>query len=202
MSNLPVVLTRQQQAQTISNHMPGGRVFVAKDLTGTVIRKFLLALADELMRVDSSIAEYRKDNVPDTTEFFIDEWEKALGIPDDCFDGTGTNEERRLAITTKLAGFGARTNQDYVDLAANFGITVTVESGAVHGTFPFVFPIKFYSSAIVARFTLVVRPSSVILPTFPYIFPIVFSDQDLEQIECLFNKVKPANVEVVFENPL
>jgi hypothetical protein len=82
------------------------------------------------------------------------------------------------------------------------GITVTIESGSVHGTFPYTFPIKFYSSAKVARFTMVVRPSTAILPTFPYTFPITFGDQELAQIECLFDKIKPANVEIIFENPL
>ncbi len=195
----PIVLTKSQQAQTIANYLPGGRVFASKNFATSDLRKLLFGFSNELLRVDNLIAIFREDTVPDRTQFFIDEWEAALGIPDSCFDGKGTNDERRLAIITKLASLGAQTADDFINLAATFGVTVTIESGSVHGTFPYTFPIKFYSSARAARFTIIVRSPLFILETFPYTFPIMFGPDKLSIIECLFNKIKPANVDVVFE---
>jgi len=40
---------------------------------------------------------------------FLDEWERALGIPDDCFDLANTDDERRINILTKLAALGVQT---------------------------------------------------------------------------------------------
>jgi len=195
----PIVLSKEQQAQTIANYLPSGRVFSAKNLPDTVLRKLLLGFANELLRVDSLIAIFREDTVPDQTEFFIPEWERALGIPDDCFDGKGDDDSRRLSIITKLASLGIQTDPDFVALAAKFGVTVTVEGGSIHGLFPFKFPIKFYASPRDARFTLVVRPSPGAGDSFTYTFPIKFGSSGLSIVECLFNKVKPANVNVVFE---
>ena len=197
---LPITLTKEQQAQTLANYLPGGRVFAAKNLSGSNLRKLLRGLAEELLRVDSIVRLFRKDTVPDETRHFIDEWESAVGIPDSCFKGTGTDEKRRLAITAKLAALGVQIDSDFVDLAAKFGVSITVESGSVHGCFPFVFPIKFYPSARDARFTLVVRPTETIGDTFTYTFPIAFGTEELGIIQCLFRKVKPANVNVVFED--
>lgn len=198
-----VVLSKEQQANTIANYLPGGRAFSVKNLSGSSLRNLLLGWAEELIRIDEILAIFREDTVPSDTQFFIDEWEQALAIPDDCFRSiSGTDEERRLAIVTKLAALGIQTDPDFVGLAAKFGISVTVESGSIHGLFPYTFPITFYATPRDARFTLVVRPTIPIGPSFTYTFPIQFGSQDLATITCLFDMLKPANVNVVFENPV
>jgi len=201
MIKIPIVLSKQQQAQVIANYMPGGKAFAAKNILGTNIRKWLLGFAREFLRVDALIALFRVDTVPDKTQYYISEWESAVGIPDDCFKGTGDDTERRLHIIMKLAKSGLQTGQDFVDFAAKLGIPIEVESGAIHGAFPFIFPIKFYPSGEAAHHTIIVRATETIGATFPYIFPIVFGTNDFALLECLFKKLKPANVDVVFENP-
>lgn len=199
MANLPVVLTKQQQAQTLANYMPSGKAFAAKNIVGSVLRKLLLGFATEILRVDTWIALFRTDTVPDQTKNFISEWESALGIPDSCFKGTGTDTARRLAIEIKLAGQGVQTAQDFVDLADKFGISITAESGSlhyIHGALPF----KDYPDEKTARNTLVIKPTEAIGAAFPYTFPIVFGTSELATLECLFRKLKPANVDLVFES--
>jgi hypothetical protein len=202
MIKIPVVLTKSQQALTIANYLPGGSVFGAAKVTGTNIRNLLLAFANELLQADFLISKFRIDIVPDETEHFIDEWEKAVGIPDSCFDGSGTDIERRLAIVVKLASLGIQTDSDFITLAAKFGLVVTVESGAVHGTFPYELPIKIYATEKIARFTIIVRPLTIIGETFIYTFPLTFGTKTLGIVLCIFDKVKPANVDVVFEDPI
>jgi len=200
MADIPIVLTKQQQAQTLANYMPSGKAFAAKNIIGSVIRKLLLGFAVEIMRIDTWIALFRTDTVPDQTKNFIPEWESALGIPDSCFKGTGTDTARRLAIEIKLAGQGVQTAQDFVDLALKFGISITAESGSLHGIHG-ALPTKVYAGGDVeARNTLVIRPTEVIGESFPYTFPITFGTSELAILNCLFAKLKPANVNLVFES--
>ncbi len=199
MSDIPIVLTTQDQAQTIANYLPGGKVFALKNVVTSNIRKFLVGLGIEFVKVDALIALFRKDTVPDTTRHFIAEWEKALAIPDDCFFATGDDIERRLHIIIKLARYGVQTSQDFIDLAALFGITIECESGSLHGVHG-ALPPKVYTNDIIARHTIVIRPTVAIGASFPYTFPIVFGTSELATMECLFKKLKPANVDLVFES--
>lgn len=200
MAELPIVLTQNQQATTIQKYLPGGRAHAAAQVRGTNIRKLLLGFATELMRVDSLISLFRIDTNPKETQFFLDEWENALGIPDICFSGLGTNDDRRVAILIKLSALGIQTNADFVDLAARLGIEVTITAGSVHGLFPWVWPKFFYETAKEARFTIFITPLQVIGESFTYTFPITFGDENLAILECLFAEFKPANVQVIFNS--
>lgn len=224
----PIPRTLEEQVQTLANNMPGGRVFGAKNVTDSNVRNLLRGLVGQIDLVDRFIAEFRRDTVPDQTRYFLDEWERALGIPDDCFDGKDatpvgtwpwtwshrwgetviTGERRRLAIVTKLAALGVQTNMDFVNLALTFGISVTITAGAVSGLFSWVWPHTWYTTAQEARFTIIVTPIDGLGTTFTYTFNdgpdldgIVFGTSETAVLECLFQKFKPANVQVIFQSP-
>jgi uncharacterized protein YmfQ (DUF2313 family) len=201
MAELPIVLTKQQQAQTFANYLPSGKIFGGKNVISTKIRKLLLGFATEVLRVDEVIKLFRRDTVPDTTENFIDEWEAALGIPDSCLTGTGTSVQRRIEFLIKLAGYGVQTAQDFIDLALRFGIVIGAEGGANRGIYGKEPTISFGSDKE-ARFTLVIAPIENIGEKFTYTFPITFGTKDLSTLECLFNKLKPANVQLFYENEI
>jgi uncharacterized protein YmfQ (DUF2313 family) len=193
-------LTREQQAQTLANYLPGGKAFAGKNISSSQTRRLLRGLADELMRTDEVIDLLRWETLPDTTEFFIDEWESAVGIPCECFKGTGDDTERRLHVIIKLAWMAVQTGGDFIALANALGVTCYVEGGSIHGAFPFVFPIRFYPSAKAAFHTIVV---TFVLPeelVFTYEFPIEFSTGLLTLVQCIFNKIKPAHVDIIYDN--
>lgn len=190
--------TQEEQAQTIANHMPSGRAFGAKNISGTNIRKFLLGLAKELIRVDWFIEKFRDDVLPDTTEFYLDEWESAVNIPDCCLDGSGDKDTRRRDIIGKLARMGIQTQSDFQELAAYFGVTIQIESGSVHGAFPFTFPIEFYDDERAAHHTIIITFSLPETERFPYEFPISFGNPEIVMLECIFNELKPANVNIIY----
>lgn len=198
---IPIIRTQQQQAQTIANYLPGGKAFAAKNIITSNIRKLLLGFSVEFVTIDELIALFRRDTVPDTTENFIDEWEAALGIPDSCLSGTGTSIQRRLEFLIKLAGYGLQTAQDFIDLALKFGIVINAEGGANRGIYGKEPEIVFGSDKE-ARFTLVIAPVENIGEKFTYTFPITFGTQDLSTLECLFEKLKPANVQLMYENEI
>jgi uncharacterized protein YmfQ (DUF2313 family) len=201
-----MIKTEEEQAQTIANHMPSGRAFGAKNISETVIRRLLLGLAQELIRVDAAIDLFRTDILPDETEFYIDEWESAVGIPDICLDGKGNDIERRLHIIAKLAKMNVQTPQDFEDLAAFLGVQILVTSGSVHpdyliyGAFPYTFPLIFYPSERAAHHTIIVTFTEPPQTSFTYTFPIVFGDDSQRLIQCIFSKLKPANVQIIYEN--
>ena len=198
-----IKLSLEQQAQVLANYLPGGKTFAAKNITGSSVRKLLKGFATEMQRVDELINIFRTDILPDQTEFFIDEWEAAVGIPDLCFKMVSELDDvtRRLNITIKLACMNLQTAEDFIQLAAKFEVNITVESGSVRGAFPFTFPIIFFDDARAAHHTIIIKFTD--LPAeevFPLEFPISFGSSDQVLLQCLFEKSKPANVQIIYEN--
>jgi len=191
--------------ESLVSFMPGGRPFLAARLTGTKLRALLAGLAVEALRAESLMNEITCEHDIRTTTLLIEEWERALGIPDCCFGTDETIEIRRLQVLTKLANMSVQTEQDLIDLAALFGFVVEIIPGADRGLFPFVagFPIYFFDQPASARFTMFVNVITVDFPNaFTYTFPITFAPSVLRVLECLFNKLSPANVEIIFQYEL
>lgn len=194
-------LFKKQTEESITNStsafMPGGRSFAAKGRDGSILRKFLQGVSKELFRIDEQMNLMSEDYDINKTTQFIEQWESAVGIPDDCFGGTGTLEDRRKAVLAKLAKMNLTTEQDFIDLATFFGVSVTIRSGKEASVFPMTFPIVLFGSDKEARFTMVVEFGT---PTdgFPFVFPFVFTESANNLVQCLFNKLKPANVQIIY----
>lgn len=169
----------EDYATSLADYLPGGSLFVSKTIKGSNLRKLLRGMAGELFRSNGYLREYSCEILPDETNKFLDEWESAVGIPDECFSGTGTNEERRRDILIKLASLGIQTVEDFQDLADRFDITATVYPGE-ESPFPVAVP-KF---AIVVEWLGVTPEDSA----------------QINILNCLFTKLKPANVEIVLFN--
>jgi uncharacterized protein YmfQ (DUF2313 family) len=187
----------ETQAQRLADYLPGGRLFQAKNMPASNLRNLLRGLAGEMHTADGHVCEYQEDSNPSVTIYFLEEWEKALGIPDHCFPGNGTVDQRRLHVLVKLAALGVQTGQDFIDLAALFGITVSIASGHDFAVFPLVFPI-FLVTELEARFTIFVTFTVQGVDIFPITFPYTFGDDTVAILECLFRRLKPANCDVVF----
>lgn len=184
---------------SLADYLPGGELFISKSVQDSNFRKLLRGMAWELFRANGLLRDYSCEVLPDQTEKFLNEWESALGIPDDCFTGTGSVTERRRDILTKLAALGVQTPEDFVELAAIFGVTVTVTPGVEEIQFPLVFPVLMFNTNKEARFTIVVEFTVLDTSRFPLTFPIQFGDDVIAILECLFNKLKPANCQIIFQ---
>jgi hypothetical protein len=163
----------QEYTDSLAAYLPGGELFASKNIENSNFRKLLQGLATELFRSNGLLREYSCEILPDETQKFVDEWESAVGIPDDCFNGLGSIEERRRDILLKLASLGIQTIDDFQDLANRFDILATVYAGE-DSPFPVATP----------KFTIVVDW----LGTTPE------QSQQINILNCLFKKVKPANV--------
>ena len=203
----------EEQADSLAKYLPVGRAWSAKSIAGTVTRAILEGFAGELVRSAALVDEFRQEIVPDETTEFVGEWERAVGIPDGCFDGQGSVDDRRSDVLAKLASLGVQTAEDMRLLALRiYGLAVTVTTPDVDpsATFPYTFyptgmadpggdlgRFTFGISERDSKFELIVSfddlPSTA---RFTYTFPIPFGTREVAVLECLFGKLKPANVKV------
>lgn len=170
--------TIDDHANALADYLPGGRTFEAKKISGSNLRQLLVGLAGELYRVQGYISTLNDEYLPDQTILFLDEWEQALGIPDDCFAGDGTTAERLRDIILKLTAYsGIQTVDDFQSLADQFDITAVVSPGAET-----IFPLPDPRFAIVVEWYGATPAESA----------------QINIVSCLFSIVKPANVEIYF----
>jgi len=156
-------LTLEQTRVSLAAYIPkGAKVWGAVHLVGSVFFLLLRGLSRELVRVEKAIQLYRQHQIPDVTVLYLEEWEKALGIPDDCFLKTGDEIERLRDVKAKLASLGIQSANDFVELAALFGFVVTVEGGIGSVLYP-----GSFSSDKEARNTIVVTFDVVDPNAFP-----------------------------------
>lgn len=162
----------------LADYLPGGRAFEAKRISGSNLRQLLTGLAGELMRSQGYITTLNEQYLPDQTTLYLSEWESALGIPDDCFTGTGADDERLRDIILKLTSYaGVQTVADFQNLADKFDLIAVITPGADS-----VYPV------VDARFAFVVE----------WFGATPAESQQINIVSCLFNKLKPANVEIYF----
>jgi len=191
--------TEEEQAQSLANYLPNGKVFKAKNQEGTTLKNLIAGLGIELFRAEGKQNEIICEHFPADTELLLSEWESALGIPDDCFPIAETSQERRDNIVTKLTALGVATKEGFEALALELGFEVRVDGGGRWGVFPMEFPALLFNNPSDARFTMVVDFLTPIdLNVFNFTFPVVFGNQVNNVIICLFRKLAPANADVIF----
>ena len=190
--------TRDEHAKVLADYLPGGEVFGAKADQETNLYKLLLGLAEQSRLIEENLVlTFEEFDITETTDL-LDQWESALGIPDDCFPGTGDTETRRLHVNAKFLADLVVTDDDFVAVAAAFGVAITVTNGVdALDDFPFTFPITF-EDVRAARFTMIIEFTVTEALRFPYTFPFAFGEDVIETLKCFFRKLAPANVDVVF----
>jgi hypothetical protein len=193
--------TQSENAQVFSDHLPGGQVFTAKNIQGSNLYKTLYGLSAEVTRSQSKINQLSNQYNIFISDDLLDEWEQALGIPDECFTTNGIdNSQRRLQIIAKLAKMNIQTPRDFVELASLFGYNISILYGADFGNFPAEFPILLGTDDDVV-FSMIIKFDDIDKPTnlFPAMFPILFTSFDVsEMLKCLFNHQVQANVKIIY----
>lgn len=189
---------KTEQTDVLAQYLRDDRLHCAKNIENSNLRKVLIGLACEWLRFRDKVDEIYDEYDINQTTLLIEEWEKVVGIPDDCFDNTGTLEERRTNVLLKLAGTNVTTAKQFEDLAAILGFTVTVETGVETSTLPLVLPFILLEEAE-APFVIVVTLDASLEPSgLPLTLPFTLSEQAPEILQCFFNKLKPANTVVIF----
>lgn len=108
---------------------PRGLAWFRKDETDSNLRKLLDSLGAEACRIEEAGFKLIEDVDPRTTVDLLTDWERLLALPDECESSPEnlTIQQRRERIVQVLTTDGGQNAQFYVDLAANFGVTIAVE---------------------------------------------------------------------------
>ena len=201
-------MTLKEHVDALAGNLPSGRVWAPKVAHESNLNRFLLGWASTYEAIDQTINRFINQSIPPDTTDFLSEWEDALGIPDGCFAAETDPDRRRRNIRIKLAVLaGISTAQNFIDLAALFGFSISVSSGIDHvpvaqGGYETKTPVlnipADFSNVVDARFTMVVVETSPDATSFVYDYPIPFTTADKSTMECLFRKLAPANSRVLF----
>jgi uncharacterized protein YmfQ (DUF2313 family) len=188
-----------ENTNCLVSYLPNGRLFAAKNIDGTNLRKLYASFAPEFTRLQNKIYELSNEDDLSSTTNLISEWESSLGIPDTCLTNVVSLAQRRKQIVAKFALMNITTEKDWVDLAWFFGFRIKIEYGTTYNVFTMKFPIYLAGSTKAARFTMIVTFVDIYKPRniFTMQFPIHFEENTIF-LMCLFKKLKPANVNLHF----
>lgn len=204
------VFDQARHTDGLARYFPPGRAFAAVGIPGTAARSLLEGLAAELVRLDEQLCALGRETIPDEENtLFLAEWERALGLPDECFtETTGLPVELRAQqIKVKLAALGFQTEQDFETIGEIFGVTITATPGPEVSPWPATEPSSVEPSAQDKRFTVVFKIEDVTSNnTWNWTWNQgpggdghLWSDPGTETLKCLFQKLKPANVQVFLD---
>ncbi|OKP27669.1 YmfQ family protein [Serratia fonticola] len=86
------------------------------------------ALATSFQRSDSDAISLLKGGFPATATILLTEWEKSLGLPDDCSIGeVDTIAKRQAAVVSKLISTGGQSKSYFIGIAKALGYTITIK---------------------------------------------------------------------------
>jgi uncharacterized protein YmfQ (DUF2313 family) len=145
------------------------------------ISKTLLAVADELARIDGRTEDLIEELDPSTTDELLEDWERALGLPSPCVTVAQTFEERRDAVVGALNSVGGNSIQYFVGLASSLlsGAAITILEDS-----PFLIGEDGMGDEIGGdEWTFVWHVTA----------PISLSTAQRQSLECNFRRLRPAH---------
>ena len=196
----------------LQKHLPLGVLWIAYRTPGKNAYKLLASLAQAFEDAWGALCGLAAELDPRTTEQMLPEWERALSLPDVCLPTAGTLAQRRSLLLFRLTKKRWTTIQDWYDLAALFGIKVTITPGYVvsHGQgYANCYPVP-YASAIPfnGRFRVYIdlgltKPTGYGYGTGGMAgpgYPVPYGTDNVafNAFRCLIERVKPASVVVIW----
>lgn len=105
--------------------MPGGLVWSHK--SDGVQTAVLRALAQSYQQSDAAAEALLVGAFPGTATIMLTDWEKTLGLPDDC--AIGENDSiaiRQKSVVSKLFSTGGQSAKYFIDVARAMGYAITI----------------------------------------------------------------------------
>ncbi len=183
---------------------PTGKAWNNKSVSSAVLYKLIQSLASEPCRIEARVDDLLKEVDPNTTFELLEDWERLLGLPDECDHNADemTLQERRQRVIQVLTTRGGQNEAFYKQLASNFGFDIDVievqdqppfRAGIsragdklTNGDWRYAFIVKVPSSSLIKFRASLSRAGDPLQ---------VVTNQT---IECLLNKYKPAHSIVLF----
>jgi uncharacterized protein YmfQ (DUF2313 family) len=187
-------------ATSLGQYLPSGGLFDAAFKEGSVLRSLFVGLSGEYYRANEQLRLLVNEFDPRVTKLFISEWERNVGIPDHCFDGTGDLATRRNHVYIKLALMNCQTTWDYIALAEAVGFSVAITHPIDDYVLPQTVPFLLRSQKVL-RNTINISGNDIVANTLPQTVPFIVNKAEEQQLlSCLFNQVKSAQTIIVLQN--
>ena len=194
--------TIEEHQQALGQYFLNDRLGTNKNITGSNLYKMFMGLAGEFQRVDALFQSvWDGTNILTTQDInYIELWEGAVGIPNFYFTQTTSLllDDRRQQILIQLRSLGVLTKQDFIDLAALLGYTITIQQGIDVLYPPYSVPFIPMGNESQARFVMIVFGLGGLLTDYPpYDVPFIPSNPG-SQLQILFNILKPSNTIILY----
>ncbi|MEQ8605194.1 MAG: DUF2313 domain-containing protein [Marivibrio sp.] len=105
--------------------LPPGLAWPREEEAG--LTRLLRAPADGLARVHGRAEALLRQADPRQATELLSDWERVLGLPDDCTPADATFEQRRRAAHAKLTGRGGQSRAFFIDQATRLGFPITID---------------------------------------------------------------------------
>jgi uncharacterized protein YmfQ (DUF2313 family) len=166
----------------------------------------IAGLAEEFARIDNRARDLIEEADPRTTLELLADWERVVGLPDNCSGEEPDNAtERQVALHEKLTKLGAQNATAYKEMAARLGYAIDViehrpfRTGARVGDRVNSLPWTFV-------WTVNVRPFEGWLEEATFIAHLKAGDPcglrlrgfGALSLECVIERAKPAHTHVLF----
>ena len=191
--------TKESIRILLTKFLPNGKFWDAKRTQGTNLYKLINALSDEYKRVKDLIYSIVNNRYVDDTELLLEQWEIDFEIPDECLPLADTISERQKNILLKYTAKGIQTYNDFLTIANLLGINIEIRTGTSEASWPWAWPHIFTGTAIQSRFFMIVKFLDFPTPSgWPWTWPHYWAIDPTASLQCIFNKLKPANVQIVY----
>jgi uncharacterized protein YmfQ (DUF2313 family) len=112
-------------AAQFMNLLPRGPAWDNVDVG--LFRELIYGIVAEFARISDKICVLENETFPLNTTQLLTDWERVLGLPDDCSaDIAQSRSERRAAVAARVATIAEPTPAFFVGLAADFGYSIEV----------------------------------------------------------------------------
>lgn len=118
--------TTDDYCQALQALIPTGRAWTRDP--NSVQFAVLRSLAASFQRSDNDALSILSGAFPKTAIIMLTEWEKSLGLPDDCSIGeVDTIAKRQSAIISKLISTGGQSKSYFIGIAKALGYNITIK---------------------------------------------------------------------------
>lgn len=181
----------------LNRHLYDGRIWDRKNEPDSNIYKNNKALSAGFEKIREQVENYAFEMyIPQSTEL-LPEWEESVGLPDECLGISGSLEERRNAVIQRLSKIAIVTLQELQEYVSEIfpQVIIRLSPGQDHLSYPLSYPFSYWGGGNFRKFVLVVEYIKPLGAGYPAAYPFPYSrGVDEQKIECVLNKIIPADV--------
>lgn len=109
----------------LHNLLPLGKIW--NKSSNNYLSKLLEGIGAEFQRVENRALDLLKESDPRTASESLEDWERFLGLPDDCDVDNDSSLERRYKLINRALSFrGGQTPQYFIDYIKALGFDATI----------------------------------------------------------------------------